>query len=115
MGVRKRIAPATQAHYRLRATKLRQEKRLEQLNGTKDADMGEAPEVHETPTAPSPEPATPQQSPEQLRPEILEQAQHFPYHFPGNQYLPAQPEQDTPPATPTHESPQIQLGLDVKG
>ncbi|BCR91294.1 uncharacterized protein ACHE_70137S [Aspergillus chevalieri] len=56
MGVRKRIAPATQAHYRLRATKLRQEKRLEQLNGTEDADMGEAPEVCETATASPREP-----------------------------------------------------------
>ncbi|ODM18792.1 hypothetical protein SI65_05409 [Aspergillus cristatus] len=114
MGVRKRRAPPTQAHYRLRATKLRQEKRPEQLNGTEDADMGEALEVCETPTAPPQEPTTPQQSPEQLRREIPMQAQHLPCLPPESQYPPTQPERDTPPTTPTHESPQSQLGSELQ-
>ncbi|ODM21471.1 hypothetical protein SI65_02315 [Aspergillus cristatus] len=84
MGVRKRRASPTQAHYRLRATKLRQEKRPEQLNGTEDADMGEAPELN-IPLA------------------ILLKASIHP-----------QPERDTPPTTPTHESPQSQLGSELQ-
>lgn len=113
-GVRKRRAPLTQAHYRLRATKLRQEKRAEQLNGTEDADMGEAPEIRETPTAPPRELTTPQRSPEQLRHEIPKQAQHFPCHPLESQYPPTQPERDTPPTTPTHESPQSQLSSELQ-
>lgn len=62
MGVKRRIAPlpATQAQYRLRPTKLGREKRLNQRSVMEDADMGEAPEVHESPTAPPQEPTTPQ-------------------------------------------------------
>ncbi|OQE88278.1 hypothetical protein PENNAL_c0017G09916 [Penicillium nalgiovense] len=49
MDVKKRTAPATQAHYHLRATKQRQEKEPELINHTEDADMGDVPEVHAGP------------------------------------------------------------------
>ena len=114
MGARRRMGPATRAQDRLHSMRLRSEKRLNKHNGKEDASMEDAPEVCKTPTAPPREPTTPQQSPEQLRCEIPMQAQHFPCNPPENQYLPTQPERDTPPTTPTHESPQSQLGSELQ-
>lgn len=98
MGERKKIGPVTQAQDRLHSMKPRK-KRLNQRNGMEDADM----EVHETPTAPS-EPTNPQQPSKQLSLETAKQAQLAPCP-PQNQNLFVQPEQDTPPAIPTHDSP----------
>ena len=114
MGVKKRIAPATQAHYRLRATKLRKEKRLNQHNGMEDASMGEAPETHEPPTAPPHDPS-PQEPPVQIRQEMPKQAQHPPNSLPKNHSVCPTPAENTPPASPTNDSPQSQLELELQG
>ncbi|OJJ78461.1 uncharacterized protein ASPGLDRAFT_36722, partial [Aspergillus glaucus CBS 516.65] len=109
-GIKKRIAPATQAHYRLRSTKLRKEKGPNLPNGVADAIMREASEAHETPTVP---PLDPAHQPVQIGPETPQQAQHFPSLAPENQYTGPLPAQDTPPASPTHDPPQSQLSLEL--
>ncbi|KAJ5796518.1 uncharacterized protein N7518_005058 [Penicillium psychrosexuale] len=78
MGVKKRTAPATQAHYHLGATKQRQEKEPEPINHTGDADMGDAPEVRVTPNATPLIPINPHQSPTQAGPEPSKQDQGDP-------------------------------------
>ena len=105
MGVKKRIAPAAQAHYRLRATKLRKEKRLNQHNGMQDASMGEALETHEAPTAPPHDPSPPQEPTVQTQQEMSKLAQYLPKLVPENHYGRPMPAQDTPPASPTNDSP----------
>src|SRR5699024_10138419 len=101
------------AQVRLHSMRLRSEKRLKH-NGKEDASMEDAPEVCRTPTEPPQEPTTPQQSPEQLRREMLMQAQHVPRNPSENQHPPTQPERDTPHTTPSHEFPQSQPGLELQ-
>ncbi|ODM23602.1 hypothetical protein SI65_01191 [Aspergillus cristatus] len=75
--------------------------------------MGEAPGAHETPTASPREPTTPKRPPKRPRPETPRQAIQAP-PISKNCQLPDQPDRDTPPASPSHEAPQSQLGLELQ-
>jgi len=113
MGARKGMGPAIRAQDRLHSMKLRNEKRLSQRNGKEDASIRDALEVHETPTIPHQGPTAPpqqsQQTSEQLGLERPKQAQNPPCPASESQLLRPCFEQDTPPATPAHESLQSQL------
>lgn len=74
-----------------------------------DVDMGEAPGTHETPTASPREPTTPKRPPKRPRPETPRKAIQAP-PTPNNW----QPDRDTPPASPSYEGPQSQLGLELQ-
>ncbi|OJJ83546.1 uncharacterized protein ASPGLDRAFT_58637 [Aspergillus glaucus CBS 516.65] len=74
-----------------------------------DVNMGEAPGAHETPTASPREPTTPKRPPKRPRPETPGkdiQAPPTPKNW--------QPDRDTPPASPSYEAPQSQLGLELQ-
>lgn len=74
-----------------------------------DVNMGEAPGAHETPTASPREPTTPKRPPKRPRPETPGKAIQAP-PTPKNW----QPDRDTPPASPSYEAPQSQLGLELQ-
>ncbi|ODM15965.1 hypothetical protein SI65_08399 [Aspergillus cristatus] len=74
-----------------------------------DVNMGEAPGAHETPTASPREPTTPKRPPKRPRPETPRKAIQAP-PTPKNWH----PDQDTPPASPSYEAPQSQLGLELQ-
>ena len=78
-----------------------------------DINMGEAPGAHEPPTASPREPTTPKRPPKRPRPESPKRAIKPP---PTSENLlwPGQSNQNTPPASPTHESPRSQLGLELQ-
>lgn len=113
MGVKKRTAPATQAHYHLRATKQRQEKEPEPINHIEDANMGDAPEVHVAPNATPLIPINPHQSPTQAGPKPSKQAQGDPT-LPQKTNIGGQCLDRIPPASPTHESPKTQLSEELQ-
>ncbi|ODM18804.1 hypothetical protein SI65_05421 [Aspergillus cristatus] len=75
--------------------------------------MGEAPGAHEPPTASPREPTTPKRLPKRPRPGTPKEAMQPPP--PRDWHLPRHSNQDTPPESPTHESPQSQLGLELQG
>ncbi|ODM20906.1 hypothetical protein SI65_03959 [Aspergillus cristatus] len=78
-------------------------------NPMSDVNMGEAPGAHETPTASPREPTTPKRPPKRPRPETPRKAIQAP-PTPKNWH----PDQDTPPASPSYEAPQSQLGLELQ-
>lgn len=115
MGVKKRTAPATQAHYHLRATKQRQEKEPEPINHTGDADMGDAPEVHVTPNATRLIPINPHQSPTQAGPaRAIKARSRRPNPAPENQHIGGQCLDGILPASPTHEFSKTQLSVELQ-
>lgn len=75
--------------------------------------MGEAPGAHESPTASPRESITPKRPPKRPRPETPKRALEPPSTS-ENLLWPGQSNQDTPPASPTHESPRSQLGLELQ-
>lgn len=76
--------------------------------------MGEAPGGREIPTASPLEPITPKRPHKRARPETPGRATPVPFPSLVNQQTPTQAKQDTPPATPTRESSQSQLGLELQ-
>ena len=78
-----------------------------------DFSMGEAPGACESPTASLREPTTPKRPPKRPRPETPKRTTQ-PAPTLGNWQLPGQSVQDTPPASPSHETPQSQLGLELR-
>ena len=76
-------------------------------------DMGEALGPHEPLPASPREPSTPKRPPKRPRPETPKKDLLSPSTS-NNWQLPSQPNQDTPSASPTHESPQSQLGLELQ-
>ncbi|EYE90588.1 uncharacterized protein EURHEDRAFT_381806 [Aspergillus ruber CBS 135680] len=75
--------------------------------------MGEAPGARESPAASPRESTTPKRPPKRLRPETPKGTTQ-PAPTLGNWQLPGQSVQDTPPASPSHETPQCQLGLELR-
>ncbi|EYE91639.1 uncharacterized protein EURHEDRAFT_380962 [Aspergillus ruber CBS 135680] len=68
--------------------------------------MGEAPGARESPTASPREPITPKRPPKRPRPETPKGTTQ-PAPTLGNWQLPGQSVQDTPPASPSHETPRV--------
>jgi hypothetical protein len=81
-----------------------------------DINMGEAPGAHKPPTASPQDTTIPNRSyrpPKRPRPATPKEATEPPT-IPVNLTRPRHTNQDTPPASPTHESPQSQLGLELQ-
>ncbi|OJJ88335.1 uncharacterized protein ASPGLDRAFT_54411 [Aspergillus glaucus CBS 516.65] len=75
--------------------------------------MGEAPGTQESPTASPREPTTPKRPPKRPRPETPKKAIEPPV-IPQNMPWTGQFNQNTPPESPPHGSPQSQLDLELQ-
>src|SRR5699024_4116020 len=78
-----------------------------------DINMGEAPGAHKSPTASPRDTTISNRPPKRPRPDTPKKATEPPA-IPENLTRPGHSNQDTPPASPTHKSPQSQLGFELQ-